>query len=235
MKESPLTPTHTKLGAHMEQSEGWHLPRAFRSLMEEHLAARSACAVFDISHISKFCVVGNGALSWLEGIFGRVVSTCHDGASVRVQLPGARGKAVDTLALLRESAGRFLLLGHAGAEEQALSCLRGQRAQATLELQQVTEQWCAMALTGPQTPEVLSRVLRGIELPEPHRFARFTYQRQELILAQLAIQEYPHLTAPATYELLCPALSGISWYESLIAAGAQPCGTAARETLRMKY
>lgn len=219
----------------MEQTDGWQLPRAFRSLMEEHLAVRSACAVFDISHISKFCVLGNGALCWLEGIFGHGVTSCHDGACVRAQLPGAQGKAVDTLAVLRESAGRFLLLGHAAAEEQVLSCLREKRAHAALELQQVTEQWCAMAITGPQAQEVLGRVLRGTELPAPHRFSRFTYQRQELILAQLAIQEYPHLSTPTAYELLCPAVSGISWYESLIAAGAQPCGSAARETLRMRY
>lgn len=211
------------------------MPRAFRSLVEEHLAARSACAVFDISHISKFCVVGNGALAWLAGIFGRAVSTCHDGASMRAQLLDPRGKAVDTLALLRESAGRFLLLGHAGAEEQTLLYLREQRAHAALELQQITEQWCAMAITGPQAQHVLSRVLRGIELPAAHRFARFTYQRQELLLAQLAMQEYPHESSAPTFELLCPAISGISWFESLIAAGAQPCGNATRETLRMKY
>lgn len=235
MKESPLNPAHARLGAHMEQADGWHMPRAFRSLMEEHLAARSACAVFDISHISKFRICGNGALAWLEGIFGRAISSCHDGACVRTQLLGARGKAVDTLALLRESAGSFLLLGHAAAEEQVLSCLREKRAHAALELQQITEQWCAMAVVGPQAQETLARVLRGVELPAPHRFARFTYQRQELILARLAMQEYPHLSVPEAYELLCPAVAGISWYESLIAAGAQPCGSATRETLRMKY
>lgn len=236
MKESPLNPAHSRLGAHMEEVDGWRLPRSFRSLMEEHLAARSSCAVFDISYISKFCVLGNGALSWLEGIFGRAVSTCHDGACVRAQLLGARGKAVDTFALLRESAGRFLLLGHAAAEEQALALLSELRTHAALELRQVTDQWCAMAITGPQAQEVLSRTLRGIELPAPQRFTRFTYQRHELILAQLTLHEYAHSTPlPATYELLCPALSGISWYESLITAGAQPCGSATREILRMKY
>lgn len=219
----------------MAQTEGWRMPRAFRSLVEEHLAARSACAVFDISHISKFCVLGNGALAWLEGIFGRGVSACHDGGCVSAQLLGANGKAVDTLALLRESAGRFLLLGHASAEEQSLATLREKRTHAALEIQQVTEQWCAMALTGPQAPDVLSRVLRGIEQPGPRRFSRFIYQRQELILAQLGLHEYPQPDLPTAYELLCPAISGISWYESLIAAGAQPCGSATRETLRMKY
>ena len=235
MKESPLNPAHARLGARMEQTDGWHMPRAFRSLMEEHLAARDACAVFDISHISKFCIRGNGALDWMVGMFGHGVSSCHDGACARAQLLGPRGKAVDTLALLRESAGSFLLLGHAAAEEQVLCCLRERRPAAAIELQQVTEQWCAMAITGPRAQETLGRVLRGVELPAVHRFARFRYQRQELILARLALHEFPHLSTPETYELLCPAVSGISWYESLIAAGAQPCGSVTRETLRMRY
>lgn len=154
---------------------------------------------------------------------------------MRAQLLGAQGKALDTLALLRESAGSFLLLGHAAAEEQTLAWLKEKREHAAIELRQVTSEWCAMALLGPQAEETLARTLRGIERPLPHRFQRFTYQRHELILARLAMQEYPHLSTPTAFEFFCPAVSGISWYESFIAAGAQPCGSATRETLRLKY
>ena len=235
MNESPLNPAHAKHGARMEQTDGWHMPRAFRSLMEEHLAARSACAVFDISHISKFHICGNGALAWLESLFGRGISTCLDGACTHAQLLGPQGKALDSFALLRESAGSFFLLGHAAAESQALAWLQERREHAAIELRCETTAWCAMALIGPQGDAVLSRVLRGIDLPAPRRFSRFVYQRQTLILARLALQEYPHLSTPAACEFLCPAVSGISWYESFIAAGAQPCGSAARETLRLRY
>lgn len=235
MKESPLNPAHAKHGARMEQTDGWHMPRAFRSLMEEHLAARSACAIFDISHISKFSIRGNGALAWMESLFGRGISSCHDGASARAQLLGPHGRVIDTLALMRESAGSFYLIGHAGSEEQTFSWLQEHRSNAAIELRNVTMEWCAMALLGPQSHEVISRVLRGIELPSPRRFSRFTLQRHELILARLELQEYPHLTTPEACEFFCPAVSGISWYESFIAAGAQPCGSAARETLRLRY
>lgn len=235
MKSSPLNPAHSRLGARMTQTDGWYMPRSFRSLMEEHLAARSACAIFDISHISKFRICGNGALEWLESIFGRGISGCHDGACTHARLPGPQGKPLDTLALLRESAGNFLLLGHAAAEQRVHTWLREHHAHAAIELRLETERWCAMAIIGPQGDDVLARVLRGIELPKPQRFSRFVYQRQELILARFALHEYPQLSVPAACELLCPAVSGISWYESFIAAGAQPCGSAARESLRLRY
>lgn len=235
MKESPLNPAHAKLGAQMSQVDGWNMPRAFRSLVEEHLSARSECAVFDISHISKFRVCGNGALGWLEKIFGRGVTSCHDGAIVRAQLLGTQGRALDTLTLLRESAGSFYLLGHAAAEEAVYAWLREQRAHAAIELRRVTEEWCAMALLGPQGDEVLHRALRGVELPRERRFTHLYYQRQEIMLARFALQEYPHLDSPEACEFLCPAVAGISWYETFIAAGAQPCGSAARETLRLRY
>lgn len=235
MKESPLNPAHIRHGAFMERVDDWHMPRAFRSLVEEHLAARTACAVFDISHISKFHICGNGALAWMEELFGRGISSCHDGASARAQVFGEKGKALDTLAMLRESAGSFYLLGHAAAEAQVFARLNEQRTHAAIELRNETEQWCAMALVGPQAGHALARALRGIELPEERRFSHFFYQRQEVMLARLSLQEYPHLSVPSAFEFFCPAVAGISWYESFIAAGAQPCGSAARETLRMRY
>lgn len=232
MKESPLNPTHRKLGARMELADGWHIPRAFRSLMEEHLAARSACAVFDISHISKFHVRGNGAADWLAGLFGRGITACHDGASTHAQLYGAESKAIDTLSLLRESAGSVYLLGHAAAEASVQDRLLAHRAHTSIEMLNVTERLCGMALLGPQCEEVLGRVLRGVELPELRRFSHIEYQKNEILLARLGLHSSP---TPSAYEFFCPAMSGISWYESFIAAGAQPCGSAARETLRLRY
>lgn len=232
MKTSPLHPLHTRLGARMTSAEGWSLPHTFTSLAEEHLAARSACAVFDISYISKFRVRGNGALDWLESLLSCSIAACADGAGQHALLLDTEGKIIDRLTLLRESAGSFLLLGSAAAAERAFSWLLAHKPHPALQLSDVTDTTCAMALLGPQSEQVLARVLRGAELPAPGRFSAFVYQQQPLILSRLSLQQ--ESLPEHAYEFLCPAVSGISWFESFVGAGAQPCGFATRESLRLE-
>ena len=232
MKKSPLNPLHERMGARMIQADGWSMPHTFSSLIEEHLAARSACAVFDISHTSKFRLCGNGALEWLEAALSQKVSACQDGAAMHTLLMDSESKIIDKMTLLRESAGNFLLLGHAAVEEAVAAHLAACKPHAALVLSNETDRWCGMALMGPQSEQVLARVLRGGELPGMSRFSRFFYQNQELVLGRLGLAdeaEHEH-----TYEFFCPAVSGISWFESFIGAGAQPCGAATRESLRLE-
>lgn len=232
MKASPLNSLHERLGAHLASTEGWTLPRMFTGLLEEHLAARSACAIFDISHVSKFRVRGNGALAWLETLLSGKVADCMDGAVLHTLLPDQEGKIIDRMALLRESGGSFILLGHAGVEAQAYKWLSEHMAQGALELENVTDAWCGMTLLGPQSEQVISRVLRGVELPAAERFSRFTYQYQPLVLGRIGLEQEEPMER--CYEFFCPAVFGISWFESFIGAGAQPCGTATRESLRLE-
>lgn len=233
MNESPLNPLHARLGARMAQKDGWNMPHSFRNLMEEHLAARSACAIFDISHISKFLVRGNGALAWLETQLSQKLADCQDGASTHTLLLDGHGKIIDKMALLRESAGSFYLLGHAGVEAQVSAWLHTHKTNASLEIRNETNRWCAMALMGPHCEQVLYRVLRGcVELPGMQRFMRFFYQNHELILGRLGLHE--EAESERMYEFFCPAVAGISWFESFMGAGAQPCGASTRESLRLE-
>lgn len=231
MRKSPLYPVHERLGARMVQADGWTMPHSFRNLFEEHLAARSACAVFDVSHICKFRVRGNGAEAWLETALSGRVAGCRDAAGVHTLLMSDDGRILDRLLLLRESAGNFLLLGHAAMEEVDAARLEELRPHAALELRNETNEWCAVVLMGPESELVLARTLRGVELPERGRFSRFFFQNHELMLGRLGLEEEGE--SERAYEFFCPAVAGISWFESFIEAGAQPCGSATRESLRL--
>lgn len=232
MRTSPLNPLHERLGARMAQADGWSMPHTFSSMIEEHLAARSACAVFDVSHLSKFRLRGNGSQAWLEAVLSGKVSECCDGEGMRTLLTDDDGRIIDRMMLLRASAGNFLLIGHAGMEETDAARLEARKPHAALELSDETDAWCAMVLMGPQCEQVLARVLRGVELPVMGRFTRFFYQNHELMLGRLGLEE--EVEQERAYEFFCPAVSGISWFESFISAGAQPCGSATRESLRLE-
>lgn len=227
MKETPVSSLHRQLGARMGTEDGWQMPLQFHSLIEEHLALRSACGVFDISHLAKLSVVGNGALQWLESMLSNNIGACQDGHAQRTLMLNEKGGIIDKITLMRESAGRFFLLGHAAMAEEDAAWLMKHKPDGALVLQNETDKWSGMALYGPESEKVFSRVLRGLDMPMPMTFQRVVYQNDELLLTRTGLQ------GEEGFEMFCPANRGISWFESFISAGAVPCGSTTRENMRL--
>lgn len=229
MRQSPITPLHIRHGASMSNEEGWSMPLHFAGLRREHQAARSAAGVFDISHLGKFSITGNGALQWLEGMLSNSVTHCRDNMGHRTLLLQENGGIIDKMLLFRESAGRFFLLGHAAAAQDVFTHLNAHRPDGPLSLRDETQRWSGIALYGPEAVSVFSQVLPEAELPPRFGFRRMMHEGEEILLVRASLVE------ESSIELFCRAAAGISWYEAFLAAGAEPCGTAARECIRLEH
>lgn len=229
MKQSPITPLHLRHGASMSNEEGWTMPRHFSSLTEEHRAACTSAGLFDISHLGKFSVTGPGSLQWLEGLVSNSVTHCRDNMGQRTLLLRENGGIIDKLLLFRESAGRFFLLGHAAMAGEVYAWLADHCPDGSIVLKDETHRYSGIGLYGPAAESVFSRVLPEVELPQRMGFRRLRYEEEELLLVRAS------MVAESSIELFCRASAGISWYESFLAAGAEPCGTAARECIRLEH
>lgn len=227
MKESPLHSLHCRLGAQMAATGGWNMPQQFRDLIDEHLAARAACAVFDISHLGKFRLLGNGALNWLEQHLSNNIDDCRDGYSIQSLMLREDGIILDRMTVLRESAGRFFLIGSASLADADFEHLSRQLRSSTLTLTNETDNFCAIALCGPDSRRVLDKVTHNIELPPTGSFCTFRRGGQLYTLSHCG------LVAEEGFELFCPASAGIARFEELLAAGAVPCGQKTGDYLRI--
>ncbi len=233
MRTSPLHHHHMTHGARMKEVDGWTIPHSFRSLLEEHQVARSACAVFDISYLSKFHLRGNGTVGWLEQTLHQPLADVRDGSCVPIELTNSTGSILANATLLRESAGSFFLIAPAGNEISILEHLQTLQPHGAIEIHHETNSRCGLAIIGPQSENVLRRVLPGeTELPGMMRFIRFYLQGEQLMLGRLRLHREKE--EEKAYEFFCSAISGIRWYEKFITAGAQPCGLATRECLRLE-
>lgn len=229
MRQSPITPLHIRHGACMSNEDGWAMPRRFRSLSEEHRAARTGAGVFDISHLGKFSITGPGSLQWLEGLLSNSVTHCRDGMGQRTLLLQENGGIIDKLLLFRESAGRFFLLGHAAVAGEVYARLRAYRPDGPITVQDETALRSGIGLYGPESEVLFAQVLPGVELPPPMGFRRLSYRGEELLLVRASMVDETGL------ELFCPAAAGIAWYEAFLSAGASPCGMALRECIRLEH
>jgi len=68
MKSSPLNDKHLALNAKMADFGGWMMPIEYpgAGVLAEHAAVRERVGLFDVSHLGKASVVGQGALDFLN-------------------------------------------------------------------------------------------------------------------------------------------------------------------------
>ena len=60
MSRSPLHGLHERLGARFVDFGGWEMPVQYGSVLAEHRAVRTTSGWFDVTHLGRFQLTGNG-------------------------------------------------------------------------------------------------------------------------------------------------------------------------------
>ena len=61
LKRTPLYDAHLAAGARLVPFAGWEMPVQYEGLGPEHLAVRTSCGVFDVSHMGEIETSGREA------------------------------------------------------------------------------------------------------------------------------------------------------------------------------
>ena len=227
LKESPLKAVHEELGGKLVPFAGWNMPIRYGSILEEHAAVRETAGVFDISHMGQFVVTGAGASAWLDGVLTNHVGALGDGEGQYTFLLNEAGGVIDDLILYREDAERFFLVVNAAKIAEDWAWMQGRLIEG-VDLEDLSEDFAAMAVQGPEAVKVYAGMVPGAELPPRNGIVRVEYEGQELIVCRTGY------TGEDGFELFCAAADGAAWLRKTIAAGARACGLGARDTLRLE-
>ncbi len=79
LKKTPLYEVHRALGGKMVPFAGWEMPVQYTGLMEEHRRVRTACGIFDVSHMGEIEVRGPRALDAVQQLTTNDASRLIDG------------------------------------------------------------------------------------------------------------------------------------------------------------
>ncbi|MGY2874504.1 glycine cleavage system aminomethyltransferase T [Marmoricola sp. URHA0025 HA25] len=66
LKHSALHDRHVALGAKFSEFGGWEMPLEYAGVVKEHTAVRTAVGIFDVSHLGKLVVRGDGAQEFVN-------------------------------------------------------------------------------------------------------------------------------------------------------------------------
>ena len=213
-------------GARCIDFGGWEMPVQFTSILDEHQAVRTACGVFDISHMGEVFVSGPGAFAWLQHMLANDLSKCAINGSQYTFLLNESGGVIDDLIVYRLADDNFLLLVNAAKIEEDVAWLQ-KHIQDGVDLDNRSDAMSALAVQGPQAARIY-RELFGAVMPERNKLSAL-HRCNALVLA--ATTGY---TGEPGFELFFPNALATDLWQSVINAGAKPCGLGARDTLRLE-
>ena len=230
MKKTSLYQSHLAIGAKMVHFAGFEMPMQYTGVVNEHLAVRHKVGIFDVSHMGEILVSGPNAIDLIQYVFSNDAQHLDVGQAQYGYMPNAKGGIIDDLLVYRIDSQSYLLVVNAANIEKDWNWLLTHNKVFGASLQNQSDQWSLIALQGPQATSVLAKLTNTDIGSIP--FYRFVYGKVAGI-DQVLISATGY-TGSGGYELYVPNEEAEKIWNSLIQNGAEPCGLAARNTLRIE-
>ena len=219
---TPLYECHVELGARLVPFAGWEMPVQYEGVIPEHVAVRTDCGVFDVSHMGELEVEGPRAHDFLQSSLSNDLDRLEPGKAQYTLLTNERGGIVDDLIVYQRGPERFLLIVNASNRETDFGWLREREVPGS-EVRDVSDDYALIAVQGP-------RSLERLGLPEA---PAFTFADGELDGIECVVNRTGY-TGETGVELLVPAEQGPDLWLRVLERDAKPCGLGARDTLRLE-
>jgi aminomethyltransferase len=180
----------------------------------EYFAIRNAAAVIDTSPLYKYRIAGRDAERFLAGVLARDIRKCRPGQAHYTVWCDDDGWVVEDGVILRHSDDEFLLT----AAEPNLAYLRDLLGRLEVTIDDVSDDYGALALQGPHSREILRQLS-----PEMEGIGYFHLTPAKIGQAAVTISRTGY-TGDLGYEIWVGRDDALSVWDALLEVAA-PYGT----------
>lgn len=233
MKRTSLYQLHKDIGAKMVEFAGWEMPVQYEGVIAEHLAVRSVCGIFDVSHMGEIEVTGPDALKYCQWLTSNDASKIEIGQAQYTLVCNESGGVVDDVILYKFSDEKFLFCVNASNSDKVYEWALAHKEGFDVEVIDRSPEYSQIAVQGPESEAILSESI-GTSLADLKRFRFLTYNwnGNEMIVARTGY------TGENGYEVFSPWNAGPDLWQQLMEIGSpkglKPAGLGARDTLRLE-
>ena len=230
-KRTPFYPAHQEAGAKLVDFAGWELPVNYGSQIQEHEAVRTDAGMFDVSHMLVSDIIGEQTKAWLQKLLANDVAKLgFVGKALYSAMLNDHGGVMDDLIVYRanEAETAYRIVSNAATRDKDLAQFAKVGEAFGI---QITPRYdlAMLAVQGPKAIEKLLavkpdwadtvnnlKVFQGADMGGDWFVARTGYTGEDGV------------------EVILPGSAAPEFFNALRAAGVQPCGLGARDTLRME-
>ena len=224
---------HVAIGAKMVEFGGWDMPIQYKpGIVQEHLATRKEAGVFDVSHMGRFLIRGTDELAFLQQMLTNNAAALEVGESQYTIIQNEEGGAIDDAYLYRFVEDEYLLVVNASNRKIDWEHLSAaMQSFKSVELEDRTEDLAMLSLQGPESKNILKRIIASGNLPEPIRNALSIVKIND---SEVLIARTGYTGEPICFEIFMDRRSALNIWDILLDQGASPIGLGARDTLRLE-
>jgi len=201
-------------------------------VLSEHAAVREKVGIFDVSHLGKISIVGEGAVDFLNAIVTNDLTKISNGGSQYNLLCDDNGGVIDDLIVYRKSEENLFLIPNAANCADVYAVL-AKAAPSHLEIKNIHKNFGVLALQGPLSKKVLEALGVQLDLDYTEFSEQLIPGHENLGPVIFCRTGY---TGEFGYELVPQWNSTLPVWELLVekiyALGGRVCGLGARDTLR---
>lgn len=220
-----LQDAHAESRARFAPFAGWNMPLQYRGIVAEHRAVRQRAGVFDVSHMGRVRLEGPGAAERLRLATTYDTRRLEAGEAHYTLYCTREGGIADDVFVFRLEAERWLVVHNAANAEAGLRRLLDLGAPA----HDVTRETVMLAVQGPEARSTVAAILGEAVLDVGlRRCTEVTYRDGAVLVARTGY------TGEDGFEVIAPLASGRRLWDRLLAAGVEPAGLGARDTLRLE-
>lgn len=233
LRRTSLYEVHKKYGGRIVPFAGWEMPVQYSGVTDEHKAVRTACGLFDVSHMGELEMRGVYAGQVVNYLVTNDVAKLQDGQAVYTCCCNANGTILDDLIVYRAEPDRFLIVCNASNRDKIAAVFR-EAAKDHCEFVDRTDVTALIALQGPKAMRVLDKAgdVRHVQSLGPFHFADARILNVDVTIARTGY------TGEDGVEIFCPWDDAPRIWEGLMQLGQdegiKPCGLGARDTLRLE-
>ncbi len=229
VKQTPLYPIHQKYQAKFVEFHHWLMPLHYGSAIAEHMAVRENAGVFDVSHMTIIDIMGAGCRQFLRHIMTRDVDEIkHIGGACYTCMCNEHGGIIDDVLIYYRAPDSYRLIFNAATQQRVIEWLNLQAQHFSIGMQ-IRQDLCMLAIQGPKAFEKTLELLSPYQLDMVSTLKRFN-----------SIEDHQFFFSRTGYtgedglECIMPKDEAIAFFEKILKVGIQPCGLAARDSLRLE-
>lgn len=227
LKRTSLHATHLQAGAKMLDFGGYDMPIEYQGVVAEHLAVRSECGIFDVSHMGKLRLRGAEVAIELNQVLVSNVADLAVGNAQYSMLLNETGGVVDDLLVYRTTESEIWIVPNASNAQLVFDTLRALLATSVV-VENLQDTHGIIAVQGPKSSEILRSLGFDVEL-DYMQVAGLVRSGENLDSSLLCRSGY---TGELGFEVITRNENLEVLWRDLEAAGAIPAGLGARDTLR---
>jgi aminomethyltransferase len=216
---------------------GWDMPIHYPpGILKEHLATRRFAGLFDVSHMGRFRIRGEGAAAFLQHVLSSNVEALAPWQAQYAFIPDRNGAVIDDVYLYRLDKDEYWLAVNAANRQTDWEHLAGHAQQfKDVTLKDRSDRIAMIALQGPQSVRFLEPLIEDGSLPEP---ARNRLSEINLCGTKTTVARTGYTGEPVGFELFADSERIEEIWSRILKAGSGagilPVGLGGRDTLRLE-